>query len=210
MCFVISVQNQIIKQKVLKDSYAEVTFSGQNFLDIGKSVLHVRALTVDNETLLTIQEHQNYNIKWYVFFAVIFLYALVYLYIFTRYWIKHLKYKNSHNHGLHLSGEAPRPKRYFHGGLQVNPVVGKRNRMGIFNATATYGRGFKSTNVDDQCSIRIFTGGFADSKTAHNRLLREVEVYMKEKGYSSHEVISTVRKNFPLSYFEYIVKFERK
>ena len=82
--------------------------------------------------------------------------------------------------------------------------------MGIFNATATYGKGFKRTDVDDQFSIRIFTGGFAGSKAAHKGLLREIEVYMKENGYSSHEVINTVRKYFPLSYFEYIVKFERR
>ena len=82
--------------------------------------------------------------------------------------------------------------------------------MGIFNATATYGNGIKSTGVDGQFSIRIFTGGFAGAKTAHKRLLREVEVYLKENGYTSHEVISTVRKYFPLSYFEYRVKFEKQ
>lgn len=80
--------------------------------------------------------------------------------------------------------------------------------MGILNATATYGRGFQSTDTPDRFSIRIYTGGFAGSKTADVRAMREIEAYAQQNGYTSHTVVSRSRKWIP-SYYEYVIQFER-
>lgn len=80
--------------------------------------------------------------------------------------------------------------------------------MGILNATATYGRGFQSTDVPDRFSIRIYTGGFAGPKTADVRAMKEIEGYAQQHGYRSHAVVSRSRKWIP-SYYEYVIQFER-
>jgi hypothetical protein len=58
-------------------------------------------------------------------------------------------------------------------------------------------------------SIRIYVGGFAGPKTAAKKLARELGVYMREKGYSSREIVSR-RFNLIPSYYEYVIQFARE
>jgi len=81
--------------------------------------------------------------------------------------------------------------------------------MGIFNATATYGRGFKPTDSPDRLSIRIYTGGFAGPKTADARVEKEIKAYLQEKQYKSHAIVTRSRKWIP-SCYEYIVQFSQE
>lgn len=80
--------------------------------------------------------------------------------------------------------------------------------MGIFNATATYGRGFKPTGAPDEFKIRIYTGGFAGAKTAQKRAEEECDAYKSTGGYASYSVKNR-RFNFFPSYHEFTVKFSR-
>ena len=80
--------------------------------------------------------------------------------------------------------------------------------MGIFNATATYGRGFRPTDTPDRFSIRIYTGGFAGAKTADARVVKEINAFLQENEYTSHTIVSRRRKWIP-SYYEYEIQFER-
>lgn len=80
--------------------------------------------------------------------------------------------------------------------------------MGIFNATATYGHGFKPTDNPDEYIARIYTGGFAGQGTATKRLIREMEPFMQEKGYSQYNILSA-RFNLIPSFFKFTIKFEK-
>jgi hypothetical protein len=81
--------------------------------------------------------------------------------------------------------------------------------MGIFNATATYKRGFQPTEAPDQFTIRIFTGGFAGAKEADARAVKEIGGFRDKQGYASSGVIDRRRSMAP-SYFEYTVQFSHE
>jgi hypothetical protein len=80
--------------------------------------------------------------------------------------------------------------------------------MGIFNATSTYGRGFKPTTANDQYSIRIYVGGIAGPKSADKRAQKEINNFMKSKEYSSFTILNRYYNLIP-SYYEYTVQFSR-
>jgi hypothetical protein len=80
--------------------------------------------------------------------------------------------------------------------------------MGLFNATATYGRGLKETEVADRFVLRIYTGGFAFGGTADKRAAEELEKHRAELGYAAYEVVARKRKWIP-SCFDYTVQFRR-
>ncbi len=80
--------------------------------------------------------------------------------------------------------------------------------MGIFNATATYGQGFKPTGAPDEFTIKIYTGGFAGSKTAQRRAEEECDAFKGKSGYASY-TITNRRFNFFPSYHKFTVKFAR-
>lgn len=80
--------------------------------------------------------------------------------------------------------------------------------MGLFNATATYGHGFKLTTNPDEYIAKIYTGGFAGQGTATKRLVKEMEPFMLEKGYSKYD-ISSVRFNLFPSFYKFIIRFEK-
>jgi hypothetical protein len=80
--------------------------------------------------------------------------------------------------------------------------------MGIFNATSSYGRGFKATEISDVYLIKIYTGGFAGKKTARNKVEKEIEKYLTESNYKSYEIIKSRRIWFPCPCFEYTVQFK--
>lgn len=79
--------------------------------------------------------------------------------------------------------------------------------MGIFNATATYGRGFKPTDTPDCLSIRIYTGGFAGAKTSDARVEREIKNFIRVSDYTSYTIVSRRRNWIPFTYYEYEVQF---
>ena len=80
--------------------------------------------------------------------------------------------------------------------------------MGLFNATATYGRGLKSTEVADRFVLRVYTGGFAGGGTADRRAAEELEQHRAEQGYVAYEIVARKRKWIP-SCFVYTVQFRR-
>ncbi len=79
----------------------------------------------------------------------------------------------------------------------------------IFAATATYGRGFKPTQVADQYSVRIYVGGFAGPGTADEKVGKEIDAFLKKEGFTTYQIIKR-RPNFIPSYYEYTVQFGRK
>ena len=79
--------------------------------------------------------------------------------------------------------------------------------MNIFFSTSTYGRGFKETEISDQYSIRIYTGGFAGKQTAQTRVEDEISEYIANSTYSSYRILRSRRIWLPFSCYEYIVQF---
>jgi hypothetical protein len=80
--------------------------------------------------------------------------------------------------------------------------------MGIFNATSTYGRGFKPTQVADQFLVRVYTGGVAGQREADAGVEKEAHAFLSKEGYGSYGIVAR-RRSFMPSYFEYTIQFSR-
>jgi hypothetical protein len=81
--------------------------------------------------------------------------------------------------------------------------------MGILNATSTYGRDFQPTGIPDQFSLTVYTGGFAGSREADDRLAKEAASFMQKHGFLSYGIVDRTHKLVP-SGFEYVVTFSRE
>ena len=79
--------------------------------------------------------------------------------------------------------------------------------MNIFKTTATYGKGFKRTEVENEYSIRIFTGGFAGVKTATERAKKEADRFLEESKFSGYEILDARRIWLPFSCVEFTLTF---
>ena len=78
--------------------------------------------------------------------------------------------------------------------------------MSIFKTTATYGKGFKKTEVENQYTIRIYTN--VRGTAATDRVTQEADRFMEESKFSGYEIVNARRIWFPLSCVEYTVKFQ--
>lgn len=81
--------------------------------------------------------------------------------------------------------------------------------MSIFKATATYGKGFERTQVENEYSIRIYTGGFAGVNTAMERAKEEADEFLEESKFSNYEILNARRIGLPFSCVEFTLKFRR-
>ena len=79
----------------------------------------------------------------------------------------------------------------------------------IFHATSTYGKGFKPTGVPDEYSIKIYIGGFANSKHADERVRIEIATFMKTGSYVSYKITDSRYKSFLLKFYEYTIQFDK-
>jgi hypothetical protein len=79
--------------------------------------------------------------------------------------------------------------------------------MNLFKATATYGKGFKRTEVENEYSIRIFTGGFGGVETATERAKKEADRFLEETKFSGYEIVGTKRIWLPFSCVEFTLTF---
>jgi hypothetical protein len=89
-------------------------------------------------------------------------------------------------------------------------AIGLNMAMGLFNSTATYGRGFRPTQIPDQYTVRVFVGGFASGKTADERAHVEIAAFLTAKGYRAGTIIDRQHSFWRLSYYEYTVQFSRQ
>jgi hypothetical protein len=79
--------------------------------------------------------------------------------------------------------------------------------MSILKSTSTYGEGFKRVEVENEYSIRIYTGGFAGVKTAEERAKREADRFLEESMFSAYEILDSRRIWLPFSCVEFTLKF---
>jgi hypothetical protein len=78
--------------------------------------------------------------------------------------------------------------------------------MSIFKRTATYGKGFKKTEVEDQYSIRIYTTA-RGAQAATERVKQEADKFLEESKFSGYEIVDARPIWFPFSCIEYTLKF---
>ena len=79
--------------------------------------------------------------------------------------------------------------------------------MKIFRATSSYGRGFKRTEVENEYSLRIYTGGLAGVKTAMERAKKEADRFLEESKFSAYTIVDVRRIWLPFSCVEFTLKF---
>ena len=78
--------------------------------------------------------------------------------------------------------------------------------MGIFKRTATFGKSFKKTAVENEYTIRIYTNDrVAEAST--ERVKQEADRFLAESKFSGYEIVNTRRISFPLTGFEFTLKF---
>ena len=80
--------------------------------------------------------------------------------------------------------------------------------LSTLGATATYGRGFKETQIRDIYSLRVYVNFFARADDADYRAGKEIKEFLKSEGYRSYEIIS--RRHSFFGYYEYTVRFKRE
>lgn len=88
-------------------------------------------------------------------------------------------------------------------------AIGLNMAMSLFNATATYGRGFKPTQIPDQYTVRVFVSGFASGKTADERAEAEIDAFLKAEVYKASTIVNRRHSFWRFSYYEYTVQFSR-
>ena len=77
--------------------------------------------------------------------------------------------------------------------------------MSIFKSTATYGKGFKKTEVENQYSIRIYTN--VRGQAATERVKQEADRFLAESKFSGYEIVNTRSIWFPFTGVEFTLKF---
>jgi hypothetical protein len=77
--------------------------------------------------------------------------------------------------------------------------------------TAMYGQSLvQDQQIPDQYSFKVYVGGFSGPGTADNRAREEIAAFMAKEKYSSYQIVDRRYNLFPLSYYEYKVRFSRK
>lgn len=111
-------------------------------------------------------------------------------------------------------GDALRPLRpegQAHGApiqpTQPDADEDEDGSLSTFGVTATYGRGFKETQVRDIYSLRVYVNLLGRAGDADYQAKKEIKKFLKSKGYSSYEIINR-RHSFFLGYYEYTVRFK--
>ena len=90
----------------------------------------------------------------------------------------------------------------------LDALHGKTAKMNkFFKTTSTYGKGFKTTENENEYSIRIYTGGFAGLKTASKRAKKEADQFLGQSNYSGYEILDTKRIWLPFSCVKFTLKF---
>jgi hypothetical protein len=79
--------------------------------------------------------------------------------------------------------------------------------MNIFKATSLYGNGFKKTEVENEYSIRIYTGGLAGVKTAMERAKKEADRFLEKSKFSTYMILDARRIWLPFSCVEFTLEF---
>ncbi len=78
--------------------------------------------------------------------------------------------------------------------------------MSIFKKTATFGKGFKKTAVENEYSMRIYTNRGGE-QSAMERVKKEADRFLEEAKFSGYEIVNTRRVWLPFSYIEFTLKF---
>jgi hypothetical protein len=78
--------------------------------------------------------------------------------------------------------------------------------MSIFKSTATFGKGFKKTDVENEYSIRIYTNRGGE-KTATERVKQEADRFLEESKFSGYEIVNTRWIWLPFSCIKFTLKF---
>ena len=126
--------------------------------------------------------------------------------------------------GLPLSKDPPansakgdilgplRPKGTAHGApnqpTQPDADEDEAGSLSTLGFTATYGRGFKETQVRDIYSLRVYVNFFGRADDADNRARKEIKEFLKSESYNSYEIVS--RRHSFFGYYEYTVRFRRE
>ncbi len=79
--------------------------------------------------------------------------------------------------------------------------------MSLFKATSTYGKGFKKTDIEDQYSIRIYTGGTAGVNTASDKVQKEADQFLVQSNYKGYETVEVKRIWFPFTCVKFTLQF---
>lgn len=79
--------------------------------------------------------------------------------------------------------------------------------MSIFKRTATFGKGFKKTEVENEYSFRIYTNRGGENAAAE-RVKQEADRFLEESKFSGYEIVNTRRVWLPFSYIEFTLKFQ--
>ena len=77
--------------------------------------------------------------------------------------------------------------------------------MSLFKTTATYGKGFKKTGVENEYSIRIYTN--VRGQAATDRVKQEADRFLEESKFSGYEIVKSRNSWFPFTCVEFTLKF---
>lgn len=77
--------------------------------------------------------------------------------------------------------------------------------MGFFKTTATYGKGFKKTENENEYSIRIYTN--VRGQAATDRVKEEADRFLAESKFSGYEIVNSRTIWFPFTCVEFTLKF---
>jgi hypothetical protein len=93
----------------------------------------------------------------------------------------------------------------------VQPDMDEDSDAGLsaLGVTATYGRGFKETQVRDIYTLRVYVNLLGQAEDADYQARKEIRSFLEKMGYISYEIVNR-RRNFFLGYYEYTVRFNRK
>ena len=76
-------------------------------------------------------------------------------------------------------------------------------------SATTYGRKPRPTDVPDEFTFKIYTGGLAGIGTADECAEKVIKEIKSENGYSTHEVLAREGRWFRTTGYDYRVKFRR-
>jgi hypothetical protein len=62
----------------------------------------------------------------------------------------------------------------------------------------------------DTYMFKIGLGGFSGDETSFAKLQYELDQFQNDHGYKNHKIIDKKRSYFPMSYYEYTIKFFRE
>jgi len=72
----------------------------------------------------------------------------------------------------------------------------------------TIGRGLRSTETPNECTLRVYTAGLATNDDAEQRAKEEFDKHKSVHLYSTYEIVSRHPRWFP-SCVDYVVRFSK-